>query len=146
MGDLSTDASYTFTSGSGEALVANFQLKEGAVTTSSSPAKGGTTSGGGIKNCGSTVKVTATAAIGYKFNGWMANGTIVSLANPYSFQSDGAAALTATFEDISVPTVTLTSPKASETATSPFLTVAGTANNVLGVSSVVLTVGGFLPR
>ena len=142
VGDLSTDASYTFTPGSGEALVANFEPEEGAITTSSSPASGGTTTGKGNYKSGSTVKVTAKPATGYKFNGWMANGTIVSLANPYSFMATGAEALTAIFADISVPTVAITSPKASETVASAFLTITGTANNVLGVSSVVLTVGG----
>src|SRR5579862_4763502 len=58
---VSTDASYTFTVGAGEVLVANFTLKEDAITTASNPPKGGTTTGKGTYGCGKPVTVRATA-------------------------------------------------------------------------------------
>jgi hypothetical protein len=136
----STANPYTFAIGDGEELVANFQLKEDAITTSSSPAKGGKTTGKGAYGCGATVKVTATAAPGYKFNGWTVDGSPVSRLNPYSFKAVGDEELTANFLDIC--TVSLTSPAASEKAGATLLAISGTAKDVLGVSNVVLTVGG----
>lgn len=61
---------------------------------------GGTVSGGGTFDLGSTVQVTATAASGYVFRNWIKNGTsqVVSSANPYSFTLNGETDLVATFD------------------------------------------------
>jgi hypothetical protein len=47
-------------------------------TTGSSPSAGGTTSGSGTANCGSSVTVSATANAGYTFANWTENGSPVS--------------------------------------------------------------------
>jgi Divergent InlB B-repeat domain len=139
----STDAIYNFTPPNSEALVANYEIKEDVITTASYPVGAGKTAGGGTKTCGEAVKLTATATAGYKLSGWMSNGVPVGLANP-SFEASGAATFTATFEDISTPTLTITSPKASATVSNTFLTITGTANNILSVSSVIVTVDGVI--
>ena len=55
-------------------LVANFALTPYAITTSSSPAAGGATSGGGTVNCGSSVTVAASPSAGYSFVNWTESG------------------------------------------------------------------------
>ena len=138
---VSTNPTYTSTIGGGEALVAHFTLKEDAIMTASNPAKGGTTTGKGTYGCDKNVTVTAMARAGYKFIGWTVDGTTVSTANPYTFRAADAETLTANFSDVSVPTVTITSPTTKPVDTT-LLEVSGTARNVLGVGSVVLTLNG----
>src|ERR1043166_493119 len=75
---VSTSPSYSFTATANRTLVANFSQPSYSITTSSSPTAGGTTSGGGIYVCGSTVTITATENSGYSFANWTENGTVVS--------------------------------------------------------------------
>ncbi len=135
----STNLSYTFTITNSEALVANFALVKDEIATASNPAKGGTTTGKGAYGCDKPVTVRATAAAGYKFIGWTVDGTTVSTANPYTFPAAGDETLTANFSDVSMPTLTITSPTPGEKVDTTLLTISGTAKNVLGVGSVVLT-------
>lgn len=60
---------------------------------------GGTVTGGGSFQIGSTVQVTATPASGYSFRGWVLNGssTILSTSAQYSFTLQGQTDLVATF-------------------------------------------------
>lgn len=60
---------------------------------------GGSVSGGGSFEIGSTVQVTATPASGYSFRGWVLNGssTILSTSAQYSFTLQGQTDLVATF-------------------------------------------------
>jgi sugar lactone lactonase YvrE len=67
---VSTSSNYTFTANANQTLVANFALNTYSISTSSYPANGGTTSGGGTVNCGSSVTVTAIPAPGYTFVDW----------------------------------------------------------------------------
>lgn len=76
---------YSFVVTSNHNLVANFELQQFSITTSSNPSVGGTTSGGGIYNYGSTASVTASASAGWAFNYWSENGSIVSTNPSYSF-------------------------------------------------------------
>ena len=68
-----------------------------AVTTSSSPTGGGTTSGGGTVNCGATVTVTATPGGCYNFANWTENGNFVSSSASYSFAANANRNLLANF-------------------------------------------------
>jgi hypothetical protein len=68
-----------------------------SVTLSSNPAAGGTTSGDGTFNSGSSVTVTATANTGYKFANWTENGTAVSTNASYTFTINGNRTLVANF-------------------------------------------------
>ncbi len=94
---VTTSANYSFTVTGNRTLVANFSQKTYTVSTSSSPATGGTTSGGGSKACGSTATVTATANSGYSFANWTENGTVVSTSASYSFTVTGNRTLVANF-------------------------------------------------
>ncbi|MBW7870832.1 MAG: S8 family serine peptidase, partial [Flavobacteriia bacterium] len=75
---VSTDPNYSFTVTSSRTLVANFDQLGYLITTMSSPAAGGTTSGGGSYNYGDTATVSATANAGYTFVNWTEGGTVVS--------------------------------------------------------------------
>ena len=84
---VSTSANYTFTISSNRTLVANFALPAAQYTValSSNPSAGGTTSGGGTFNTGTSVTVTATPNTGYTFTNWTENGIAVSTNANYQF-------------------------------------------------------------
>ena len=67
------------------------------VALSSNPAEGGTTSGGGSFNSGSSVTVIATTNTGYTFNNWTENGIAVSINTNYTFTISGNRTLVANF-------------------------------------------------
>ena len=138
---VSTNASYTFTISGNRTLIANFSVvppPQYTVTLSSNPAVGGTTSGGGPFNSGSSVTVTATANAGYTFTNWTENGIVLTSSISYQFPISGNRTLVANFTSV-VPTqytVTLSSiPLAGGTTSGsgPFnsgssVTVTATAN------------------
>ena len=74
---VSTSTSYSFTANSNRALVANFSIINYTISTSSNPAAGGTTTGGGAYGHGGSATITATPAAGYLFSNWTEGGTVV---------------------------------------------------------------------
>jgi hypothetical protein len=97
---VSTSSSYTFSLNSNRTLVANFSLissSQFAVILSSNPAAGGTTTGSGTYNAGSSVTVTATPNIGYTFTNWTDNGAIASTSSSYTFPLNANRTLVANF-------------------------------------------------
>lgn len=71
------------------------------VTTSVSPAEGGTVTGGGTYESGSTVTVTAIPNSGYAFSHWEIGGVNVGTTNPASGALTEDTAITAVFEKVS---------------------------------------------
>jgi hypothetical protein len=105
---VSTSPSTTFLVHADRTLVANF-VPAGtgrAITTSSLPASGGSTSGDGAYAPGSSATVMATPNPGYKFSKWLENGEIVSTAANYTFTVTGGRALVAKFKPVFAVTVT----------------------------------------
>ena len=97
---VSTSSSYQFTMAGNKALVANFTLvpaSQFAVLLSSNPAAGGTTTGSGPYNAGSSVTVTATPNAGYTFVNWTDNGNVASTSSSYQFILAGNRTLVANF-------------------------------------------------
>ena len=84
---VSTNSSYQFTINGNRNLIANFMVASAqySITLSSNPLVGGTTSGGGAFNSGSSVTVTAAPNAGYTFSNWTENGIIVSTNANYQF-------------------------------------------------------------
>ncbi|MBQ9471208.1 MAG: T9SS type A sorting domain-containing protein [Bacteroidales bacterium] len=68
------------------------------ISTTASPAEGGSVSGAGTATEGSTVTLTATANSGYKFVRWTEGGSEVSTANPFTFTAQANRTLVAVFE------------------------------------------------
>lgn len=97
---VSSSSSYKFTIAGNRTLVANFKLllaSQFAVVLSSNPAAGGSTSGSGAYNAGTSVTVTATANPGYTFTNWTNNGTIASTSASYTFPLNANTTLVANF-------------------------------------------------
>jgi T5SS/PEP-CTERM-associated repeat protein/uncharacterized repeat protein (TIGR03803 family) len=106
---VSSLSCYSFTAASNENLVANFAPITYTINTSSSASQG-TTSGGGIVNCGSNVTVTAIANACYSFANWTVNGTVVSSSASYSFIPSASETLVANFIPITNTISTSSSP------------------------------------
>ncbi|MDZ7721551.1 MAG: Ig-like domain-containing protein [candidate division KSB1 bacterium] len=70
------------------------------VTLSSNPAEGGTTSGGGTYNSGSSVTVVATPNTGYSFTNWTENGTVISTNESFQFIISENRTLVANFTSL----------------------------------------------
>jgi translation elongation factor P/translation initiation factor 5A len=70
------------------------------IALSSSPSNGGTTSGSGTFNAGTTQTVVATPNSGFRFVNWTENGSVVSTNASYSFTLNGNRSLVANFEPI----------------------------------------------
>lgn len=68
------------------------------ITVSASPAAGGTVSGGGSVDTGTSVTVTATANADYRFVKWTEGGTQVSTSASYTFNATSNRTLVAIFE------------------------------------------------
>jgi len=69
-------------------------------SVSASPAVGGTVSGGGSVNAGTSVTVTATPNGSYRFVRWTEGGTQVSTSASYTFNTASNRTLVAVFESI----------------------------------------------
>ena len=93
----STNASYTFTITGNRTFVANFAPVPLTVTLSSNPALGGSTSGGGTYNFGSSVTVIASPAVGYVFTNWTEGVIVASTNASYTFTITGNRTLVANF-------------------------------------------------
>lgn len=115
---VSTSASYQFTMNGNIALVANFApvpIGQFAVNLSSSPPAGGTTTGAGSYNAGSSVTVSARPNAGYTFVDWTENGTRVSTSSNIQFTLKANRTFVANFRAIPASqfAVVLTSSPAS---------------------------------
>ena len=117
-------------------IVANFSLITFSVSTSSSPAAGGTTSGGGNFNPNASVTVTATPASGYQFVNWTEGGTAVSTNPGYTFLVTANRNLVASFQSISFLTInTLSSPSEGGTTSGSGTFTSGSTITVRATAS-----------
>ena len=94
--EVSTSANYSFTVTGPRTLVAHF-INRYAITVTANPTVGGTVTGAGVYDEGSTVTLTATPATGYHFVNWSLNGTPVSTDATYSFNAMAAGNYIANF-------------------------------------------------
>ena len=70
------------------------------ITATANPTEGGTVSGAGTYEMGTTCTLTATANEGYTFQNWTENGEVVSTEAEYSFTVTGDRTLVANFVEI----------------------------------------------
>ena len=96
-----------------------------SITTSPSPAAGGTTRGGGSLGTGSSVTVTAAANAGYSFVNWTESGVQVSNAASYTFTASANRTLIANFTLNSAHTITPSPGTTLPSGTVPFTWNAG---------------------
>ena len=95
---VSTSTTYSFTVTEAASYVAHFQLQSFTINASANPSNGGTVSGEGTYNYGSTCTLTAIPSTGYNFINWTKNGTQVSTSPTYSFTVTEAASYVAHFQ------------------------------------------------
>jgi len=107
---VSTNASYQFTLDGDRALVANYNAVPYTVAVSSKPLLGGTTSGGGIYNGGTSVTVLATANVGFSFTNWTEGLVIVSTRADYQFTITGNRILVANYIPITYTVAVSSNP------------------------------------
>ena len=82
---VTSQANYTFTVTGDRNLEARFSSQNFEITATADPTAGGTISGGGSYQYGSTCTLTATANNGYTFVNWTKDGIQVSTNLTYSF-------------------------------------------------------------
>ena len=136
---VSTTAAYTFTISGNRTLVANYTAIPYTVALSSNPLIGGTTTGGGVFNSGSSVTVTALANAGYTFANWTEGATIVSTSSNYIFTIIGNRTLIANFTVIppsQLTVVLFSNPLIGGTTTGAGSFNSGTSVSVTATPSV----------
>lgn len=97
---VSVSTSYSFTLNANRTLVANFSAVAAgkfAVSLSSNPANGGTTTGSGSFTSGSSVTIVATPNTGFVFVNWTENAVIASASASYTFALTANRTLVANF-------------------------------------------------
>ncbi len=101
--EVSLDQDFVFTATTNRRLVANFTPYLNIVT-GNTPALGGVVSGGGLFLAGDPASISAHVTPGYVFQGWLENGTVVSVSNPYAFTVNAARSLVASYLIADTPT------------------------------------------
>lgn len=99
---ISTANPYSFQVQSNMTICAKFlggPTPHYTISVMATPTQGGTVSGGGSKEEGSSCTVVATPAQGYAFTGWYENGQIVSSNPNYTFTVQNARTLQARFAE-----------------------------------------------
>lgn len=104
---VSTSASYQVTVDDDMNIEARFSVVQFTVAVSADPVGGGTVSGDGTFDGGSSVTVNATNKSGYVFKNWTKNGTQVSTSASYTFTLNENTTLVANFEAVPTHLVTL---------------------------------------
>jgi gliding motility-associated-like protein/uncharacterized repeat protein (TIGR02543 family) len=139
-GDASgTAASITVTMSSNKSVTANFQATY-TLSTTATPAAGGTIIGAGTYPSGTLVTVKATPATGYTFTGWSgdASGTAASITVTMS----GNKSVTANFQATYTLTTTAT-PAAGGTITGAGTYTSGTVVTVKATPATGYTFTGW---
>jgi hypothetical protein len=95
--EVRSSPTYTLTVEGPRAPVAHFEKITYQIVTSSLPAQGGATSGGGAFLSGEKVTVLATPNPGYLFQSWTEAGLVVSLSPEYAFGAENSRTLVAKF-------------------------------------------------
>ena len=105
---VSTNAAYSFTVSADASFVANFSLNSYAITATANPTEGGTVTGTGTYDHGTSATLTATANAGYNFINWTKGNEVVSTEPSYTFIVTESGAYIANFEEIIIPTYEVT--------------------------------------
>lgn len=93
---VSTNANYAFELEGNRTLVANF-IAQYTIALSSLPLAGGTTTGAGAFDAGTSVTVSAVPSVGYTFTNWTEGTTAVSPLKDYTFPITSSRVLVANF-------------------------------------------------
>ena len=105
-------------SGSSKATYTNIDcVSEFTITATANPAEGGSVTGAGVYEEGTTVTLTATANEGYEFVSWTNGGAEVSTNATYSFVIQANLALVANFKAVEATVYTISIEAVNGTVT-----------------------------
>ena len=114
---VSTEAFYSFTVTEDAEYVAHFSLKTYDVTASANPIDGGTVSGTGTYDLGSTCTLSAAPTPHYHFVNWTKDGVVVSSDVSFSFTVAETVEFIANFERDTHSVTVATDPDVGGTVT-----------------------------
>lgn len=109
------------------------------VTVTANASTGGSASGGGTVNCGSSVTVNATANSCDQFVNWTVNGAVVSTSASYTFAPSASETIIANFAPVPYTISTSASPASSGTVSG-----GGTVNCGSSVTVVASAASGYV--
>jgi hypothetical protein len=133
---VSTNSSYTLVMDVNHSLIANF-VPVYTVTAGALPVEGGTTTGGGTFNQGTSVTVTATPNVGYTFTNWTEGGFVVGNAASLTFNVASDRTLVANFtQDTSYTISTNGSPSIGGSTSGGGVFASGASVTVIATPSV----------
>ena len=105
-------------SGSSKATYTNIDcVSEYTLTATANPAEGGSVTGAGVYEEGTTVTLTATPNEGYEFVSWTNGGAVVSTNATYSFVIKKNLALVANFKAVEATVYTISTEAVNGTVT-----------------------------
>jgi hypothetical protein len=110
----------------------------GTITTSASPAEGGTVAGGGTFEIGTPITVTATHNPGYEFVNWTEGGVQVSDSETYPLTVNGDRDLVANFARVTYAIATASAPAGGGTTSG-----GGTVNSGDSVTVIATATAGY---
>ena len=122
-----------------------FEMRTYTINASASPSAGGTVTGGGTLDCGSSCTLTATPATNYVFDNWTENGSIVMdngspAGASYSFTVNGDRTLVANFH-LDAVNITATAYDDSNNTTGGG-TISGTGAIAIGSTCTLVATPG----
>ena len=135
-GKVITNNPYIFTVTNNETLTASFEHFKYTISTSSSPANGGNTSGGGKWGCGTTAELKAAAKPGFVFQDWTSGGILKSTNAHYAISVGENESFVAHFKDIQPPKIGIIAPTAKQKVATASMVIYGEASDNVGVSNV----------
>ena len=97
---VSTTPTYSFTVTRQATYIANFVQGDYDITVAANPAEGGTVTGGGSYQQGTTATLIASANDHYQFVNWTHEGEVVSVSETYSFVVTANGYYVANFEEV----------------------------------------------
>ena len=97
---VSTNPTYSFTVTESATYVAHFTINNYMINAAADPIEGGTVTGAGNYNYGTSCTLTATANENYEFINWTKNGVVVSTDATYTFMVTASEDYVAHFRHI----------------------------------------------
>lgn len=114
-----------------------------SLTVSSSPSAGGTVTGAGTYNSGTTVTVTAVAAAGYTFTGWSGDASGTSTSTTVAMNSNKSVTANFVPTAISYTLSTSAAPAAGGTVSGAGTYAAGTVVSITATPAAGYTFAGW---